>query len=145
MNTIKWILASSIVLLTACATSNITSSWIAPQTTLQHFNKILVLGLIRESDRNIQVSMEKHLMGDLRNLGYFALSSYEEYGPKAFNNMNEDEAINKLKNSGIDAVLTIVLLDKEKRGCIPVIGYIILPMLDITPDFGTIDIRSIIA
>ena len=115
MNTIKWILASSIVLLTACATSNITSSWIAPQTTLQHFNKILVLGLIRESDRNIQVSMEKHLMGVLRNLGYFALSSYEEYGPKAFNNMNEDEAINKLKNSGIDAVLTIVLLDKEKE------------------------------
>ena len=124
MNTIKWILASSIVLLTACATSNITSSWIAPQTTLQHFNKILVLGLIRESDRNIQVSMEKHLMGDLRNLGYFALSSYEV---------------------GSMQSLLLFYWTKKKRGCIPVIGYIILPMLDITPDFGTIDIRSIIA
>jgi hypothetical protein len=38
-----------------------------------------------------------------------------EYGPKAFDNMTEEAAIEKLKNSGIDAVLTVVLLDKEKE------------------------------
>ena len=37
------------------------------------------------------------------------------FGPKAFDKMEEADAINKLKSSGIDAVLTIVLLDKAKE------------------------------
>lgn len=75
----------------------------------------MVLGLIREKDRAIQEKMENHLVGDLQLLGYNAVSSLKEYGPKAFEGMTEQEAINKLKSSGVDAVITIVLLDKQKE------------------------------
>jgi hypothetical protein len=99
----------------ACSTSRITNSWKAENTVPKRYNKIMVLGLIRETDRSMQINMEDHLVRDLKGLGYNAVSSFQEYGPKAFENLDEEAAVGKLKNSGVDAVLTIVLLDKEKE------------------------------
>src|SRR6185369_13123776 len=56
---------------------------------------------------------EEHLAGDLRDMGYNAVTSLKEYGPKAFFNMDEKSDIAKLRNSEIDAVITIVLLNKS--------------------------------
>lgn len=98
-----------------CGTSKITSAWKAHDETASIYNKILILGLIRESDRSTQENMENHFVGDLKELGYNAVSSLQEYGPKAFDKMDENAALDKLKNSGIDAVITIVLLDKQKE------------------------------
>jgi len=101
--------------LAACSSTRVTSSWKAESTGPQKYNKILVVCLIKESDRSIQEKMEKHLMGDLKELGYNSVTSLEEYGPRAFDGMEESAVINKLKSSRIDAILTIVLLDKEKE------------------------------
>ncbi|HJS53527.1 MAG TPA: hypothetical protein VJ765_03255 [Chitinophagaceae bacterium] len=112
-------LKSRIVLLlfvmAGCATSKITSSWKADNTVPKSYNKILVMGLIREADRSIRENMENHLVSDLKELGFNAVSSLQEYGPKAFSGLDEEAAINKIKSNGVDAVLTIVLLDKEKE------------------------------
>jgi hypothetical protein len=59
--------------------------------------------------------MEDHLTGDLKKQGYNAASSLREYGPKAFRQLNEEAVPDKLQNSGFDAVITIVLLDKQKE------------------------------
>ena len=115
MKKIKWVGLALVVFITGCTSSRITSTWKAEKMVAQKYNKVLVLGLIRESDRTIQENMENHLVGDLKNLGYNALSSLKEYGPKAFDKMDEENAISKLKNSEIDAVVTIVLLSKEKE------------------------------
>lgn len=98
-----------------CSTSKITNSWKSEHVTEYKFKKILVLGLIRESDRSIQQNMENHLVEDLKQRGYNAESSLKEYGPKAFDKMDEESVIGKLKTTGIDAVITIVLLDKKKE------------------------------
>jgi hypothetical protein len=95
--------------------SYITSSWKAENVQPKKYKKIVVLGLVRESDRNLREKMEQHLVGDLKDLGYNAVCSCDEYNPKAFENMSEEQAISKLRNSGVDAVLTIVLLDKTKE------------------------------
>lgn len=114
MKQFRYLLLLLFVLL-GCTTSRITSTWKAENMQPKKYNKILVLGLIREADRSIREKMEEHLVGDLRELGYNATCACDEYGPKTFENMTEKEAINKLTNSGIDAVLTIVLLDKTKE------------------------------
>ena len=77
----------------------------------------MVLALTKDDDRNMQEKMEKHMIGDLAGLGYNAVSSIDEYGPKAFRNMTEEQAVDKIKSDGVDAVITIVLLnvDKETR------------------------------
>lgn len=113
----KWIVLILLLMVVGlgCSTSSITTSWKAENTVPKRYNKIMVLGLIREADRTLQVNMENHLVNDLMELGYNAVSSFQEYGPKAFDNMDEEAAVGKLKNSGVDAVLTIVLLDKEKE------------------------------
>lgn len=105
----------AISLLMGCSQSRITSSWKAPDVQTHRFEKILVLGLIRENDRQLQQKMEEHLVGDLGRMGYQAESSLKAFGPKAFENMNEEDALSQLRNSGFDAVITVVLLDKEKE------------------------------
>jgi hypothetical protein len=116
MKNIKWIsLVIVILLIGGCSSSKITSSWKATDAVPKFYNKIMVLGLIRESDRTIRENMEDHLAADLQGMGYKAVSALEEYGPKAFDKLDENEAIAKLKDSGVDAVITIVLLDKEKE------------------------------
>lgn len=103
-------------LMAGCGPSTqITSSWKAENMNPQNYKKIIVLGLVNEADRTLRESMEQHLVNDLKNLGYDAIGSTDEYNPKAFENVTEEQAISKLKSSGVDAVLTIVLLDKEKE------------------------------
>ncbi|MBI5370974.1 MAG: hypothetical protein HZA79_02980 [Sphingobacteriales bacterium] len=102
-------------LLPGCSSSRITSSWKADNVQPQAFKKIIVLGLIRENDRSLRENMEQHLVAELKNLGYDASCSCDEYNPKTFENLNEEQAISKLRNSGVDAVLTVVLLDKTRE------------------------------
>jgi len=115
MKKISRIAVALLLIAAGCSTSKITSSWKADNAIVPKYNKVLVLALIRENDRSIQENMENHLVGDLKELGYNAVSSLREYGPKAFGQMDEEAAIDKLKNSGVDAVITIVLLDKKKE------------------------------
>ena len=102
-------------LFASCTSSRITISWTSPDTQQKKYKKILVLGLLREKDIALRAKIEEHIVVDLRNLGYDATCSCIEYSPKTFENVNEEQAIKKLTGGGIDAVLTVVLLDKTKE------------------------------
>jgi len=115
MKKIKYLAISMLLILMSCNSSRITSSWKASDLQPKKFNKILVLGLIQEKDRSLREQMEQQLLANLQKNGYNAICACDEYGPKAFENMTEKEAIDKLANSGIDAVLTVVLLDKTRE------------------------------
>ena len=116
MKRVKWTGLLAMLLLTqACTTSRITSTWKASDVTARQYSKLMVLGIIREADRTLRERMENHLVGDLKELGFNAFSAFQEYGPKAFEGMSEEQANQKLAAEGIDAVLTVVLLDKEKE------------------------------
>ncbi len=111
----KIFLVPLMMVIISCNTSRITSSWKAPNAEARSYNKILVLALINEPDRTTREKMEEQLVEDLKELGYNAICSCDEFGPKAFEDMNEKQALDKLENSSIDAILTIVLLDKTKE------------------------------
>jgi hypothetical protein len=103
------------LLITGCYTSVITNTWKSKSIQSKEFEKILVIALVNQKDRSLRESMENHLVGDLIEKGITGISSLKEYGPKSFEGLKENEVIQKLDNSGIDAVITIVLLDKEKE------------------------------
>jgi hypothetical protein len=117
--TMKKVLQMAFLLLFIVAgcgpSSKITSSWKADDAAPQKFKKIVVVGIIREADRTLREKMEQHLAADLRDLGYDATCSCDEYNPKTFENMSEEQVISKMRNAGVDAVLTVVLLDKMKE------------------------------
>ncbi len=104
-----------LLVITGCSSSKITSSWRTPETVQTPIKKIMVVGLIREADRSMKEQLEEHMIDDLKALGYDAVSAYKEYGPKAFDNMDEKAVLDKLKNSNVDAVITIVLLNKRRE------------------------------
>jgi hypothetical protein len=108
--------SATVIFLAGCSTTRITSSWKATDVSVSNnFKKILVVGLMNDKDRRIREHMESHLVGDLIDLGYDAASSVEEYGPKYFDKMTEEDILKKLHNSNIDAIITISLLDKSKE------------------------------
>jgi hypothetical protein len=111
----KRIIVLLLFVLTGCTSSKITHSWKSANAEIKPNQKILVLALIHDNDRNTQEKMEQHLVNDLTELGYIATSSLKEYGPKAFEKMTEQDVLDKIKNSGFDVVITIVLLDKSKE------------------------------
>jgi hypothetical protein len=115
MRHISKLLLAVVMILISCNSSRITSSWKAPDVQQKQFKKVLVLGLLREKDRVLKEKMEEHIVSDLKTLGYDAVCSCEEYSPKTFENMNEGQALQKLSGTGIDAVLTVVLLDKTRE------------------------------
>lgn len=98
-----------------CTSSRITSEWNVKDITPGNYEKILVVGLVKETERQLRQDMESHVVGDLKTLGYTAVSAFEQYGPKAFEDMSEESALAKIAESGVDAVMTIVLLDKGQE------------------------------
>lgn len=77
--------------------------------------KILVLGLFKDQDRRIRMQMERQLADDLKKYGYDAVSSYDTYGPKSFGSMDEQKALQMLKDNSIDGVVTIAMLDRSRE------------------------------
>jgi len=115
---------TGVLILAGCRSSQITSSWKASDVTSLHYNKVLVLGLIRENDRRLQQKMEDHMAGDLTGIGYSAVSSLEVFGPKAFSGMTEKQSLTSLGEKRVDAVVTIVLLNKtQEKVFVPQAGY----------------------
>ncbi len=113
MNIFK-LLAAGLLFLAGCSSSRVTHSWKSGIPS-KNYNKILVIAISGETDLSTKQKMEDHLTGDLKNRGYHAVSSLNEYGPKAFRQMSEESVLEKIQHSGFDAVITIVLLDKEKE------------------------------
>jgi len=103
-----------IILASSCSSSRITSSWQSPDAQPTAYKKILVLAL-SQPDNELKQKMEQHLVDDLKSHGIEAVSAYEVYGPKTFDQNDEKSTIEKIKHTGIDAVITIVLLDKSKE------------------------------
>ena len=117
MKHIKYlVLLAAISLLAACSSTKVTSSWKSPDVSSQNLQtkKIMVAALLPDRNRDLQKSMENQLVEELKSKGIDAVSAYAVYGPKYFP-QDEHKAVNKLRESGVDGFLTIVLLDKNKE------------------------------
>ncbi len=106
----------AISFLAACSSTKVTSSWKSPEATSTNLSmkKIMVAALLPDKSRELQKSMESRLVNELKRKGIQAVSAYEMYGPK-YLPKDEDKAVEKLQQSGVDGFLTIVLLDKSKE------------------------------
>lgn len=102
-------------LLAGCSSSELLYSWKAEKQATVKFSKVMVVGLMLDSDISLREQMENHFVGDLASKGYTAVSSLKELGPASFKGMTEQQALDAIRNSGADAVITIVLLDKERE------------------------------
>lgn len=119
INVMKLRTTISAIMITACISScnstHLISSWKAEDVKPKAYHNIMVWGLLTEKDSSIRRQMETHLVNDLVSKGYHAVSSTEVYREKAYKKFTSAEILDEFKNTGIDAVITLVLLDKEKE------------------------------
>jgi hypothetical protein len=102
------------LLLAACSSTNVTNSWKDKSVEQASFRKVLVIAMLPEKDRSLRQQMENELVDDLAKKGYSAMSSYAEYGPKAFAGMGEKQVLQQLDRNKIDGVITVSLLNTEQ-------------------------------
>lgn len=102
-------------LLISCSSTEITSSWKAQNANVSGYKKILVLGIFNDNDRSWTEQIENELTNQIGGLGYETVSALKLYGPKAFENMTEEDIVNKLKSSRFDAVFTTAMLDVSSQ------------------------------
>jgi hypothetical protein len=113
MKKIIWI--PLLVFLISCQPSKITQSWTAKNVTPKKYQKILVLGVLTETDNDLQIKMEDHLSGDLKELGYKAVAANKIFPAGTFVKGDTARAVAALNDKGFDAIMTIALLDKKKE------------------------------
>jgi hypothetical protein len=110
----KLFLLPLLALLFACQPSKITQSWTAKDATPKKYKKILVLGVLTDNDNQLQVLIEDHLAGDLKDLGYNAIAANKIFPPGTFVLGDTVRAKAAVADKGFDGILTVVLLDKKK-------------------------------
>jgi hypothetical protein len=98
----------------SCSSTKIITSWKSSNDS-RNYRKIMVVGIIKDSGIALRSQMETHLVNDLKNIGYNAVSALNEFGKGGLANLEQEETYVKLCNKGIDAVITVALLDKKKE------------------------------
>ena len=75
----------------------------------------MTVGVIKDDNDSIRISIEKSVATDLKSIGYDAVSALDQFGPKGLANLDQQETYLKLCNQGIDAVILVALIDKTKE------------------------------
>ncbi len=99
----------------SCSNTKIISSWKAENTVTKTYHNIMVWGILTEKDSVLKGNMETHLVNDLVDKGYHAISSLSVFGSRSYTKLTEKEIVEQFRNSGVDAVITIALLTKAKE------------------------------
>ncbi|WP_121352962.1 hypothetical protein [Flavisolibacter nicotianae] len=103
------------VLAAGCSSSKILSSWTAPEAGSNSYQKILVASILSNEDSLLRRQMESHVVGDLQALGYKAVSFHQQFDANDFRSIRYDSARALFQREGIDGVITVSLLAKEKQ------------------------------
>ena len=80
-----------------------------------HYNKIMVIGINKKGNDTLRAQLEQQLVNQLRAIGYTAISSFREFGRDGLRGLGEINTYQKLCYNGIDAVLTVSLIDQSNK------------------------------
>lgn len=107
-------LAIVLLLLNSCAPSSKLVTWTDPERPHPSLSKILVIAVVHDSLNGIRKNVEDYFVQALMAMGHHAEASLETFGSMASARLNQEGTYLNLCNQGIDAVLTIALLNKQK-------------------------------
>jgi hypothetical protein len=102
-----------LALMLACASSTrITGSWKNPSYPKRTYDRIFVAAMT--GDKVTRSAIENHLQQSLLKVGLNSVKSMDEL-PPGFrrDSLMKNEILNRVKNSGIPAIITISVLRKE--------------------------------
>lgn len=102
------------VLLSGCSSSHILIASNKYHFPLNH-SKIMTVGVLKGDNDSSRLHVERIISSDLQALGYSAVSAFDEFGPNGLANLSHEETYRQLCGRGIDAVIVVALIDKNKE------------------------------
>lgn len=113
MNMTFLVIASAVALL-SCSSTQLTAYRQTRDTPPAAYKKILVLGMMPDSA--LRQRMESHVAGDLTDAGMTAVTSFQGFDAFEFLKTEDKVPTGQFADKGIDAVLTISLINKTTEG-----------------------------
>jgi hypothetical protein len=107
----KYLLLTGLVLLAACSSTKIVSSWHEPNKTITigNLNKVLVVALFKNETTKHKV--EDEMVSYLAGKGVVSYNYLDEN----FNKKNEEAIRKAIKADGFDGAITMRLIDVDKE------------------------------
>lgn len=103
----KLLIGIGLLLITACTSTRLTSSWKTPDARLDANKQMIVVALVPPGEKYLRMLIEKELVGQLEKAGVHAVASIAKYGPDA-------PLPREFRSSGMDQVLTVSMVDKTR-------------------------------
>lgn len=101
---------------TACGPSTkITDSWTAQNKPGRPLQNVMIVAMVPDRYQGLQRQIEQQLSTELSQQGIAVSSASSQYGSKYFDGMDEQQVMSNLKAKGVNGVLTVTLLDKDKE------------------------------
>lgn len=109
------ILISILLMLTGCRANRTVTAWQTQHVEPVHYQHIMVVAILPDEDSIVRKNIETSFATVLSNLGYSTVTALSEFGQTGLRNMGEDETYIKVRDKGIDAVVTIALINKTRE------------------------------
>jgi hypothetical protein len=75
----------------------------------------MVVAILPDEDSLVRDNIETSFSTALSNLGYKTVTAVSEFGRTGLRNLDEDETYIKVRDKGIDAVVTVALVNKTRE------------------------------
>jgi hypothetical protein len=102
-------------LVLGCSAHRIVTTWKIEHTLPAKYNKLMVISVFKTNNDTLKRSVENRFVKGLQNLNYNAVPAAAEFGPTGLEGLGEAETFLKLCQNGIDAVVTVALIDGTKE------------------------------
>ncbi|MBL7745249.1 MAG: hypothetical protein JNN00_17375 [Chitinophagaceae bacterium] len=99
----------------ACSSPGIVTTWKVPHQGRQQYDKIMTVAVFRDKDDSLRAEAEDIFVKEIEGLSYQAVPAYAQFGLKGLAGLDQAETYFKLCHNGIDAVMTIALIDDTKE------------------------------
>lgn len=109
-----YLLGALALVLGSCSTTSIVSSWRAPEVYKQDLEKMLVLGMMGNRNRELRENLESAIVQELQTKGLNATPATRVFGPNVFKGLSEEQVTQKVRDEGFTSVMIVSLVDREK-------------------------------
>jgi uncharacterized protein YcfL len=114
----------SLLLLAGCSSNRTVTTWKTQHIVPSSYHRVMVVAILPDEDSVVRDQIETSFSTALANMGYNTITAISEFGHTGLRNLGEDETYKKLYDKGIDAVVTVALVNKTKESSsIPVAAH----------------------
>jgi len=111
-----------VLIIAGCSSNRIATTWKTQHIIPSAYHRVMVVAILPDEDSIVRDQIETSFTTALANMGYNTVTAISEFGRTGLKDLDEDETYKKLLDKGIDAVVTVALVNKTKESSSTVVA-----------------------